>query len=310
MEVMTGAVLPKNCDTVIPFEHIIEKDGCYCVCKNIQTKLGQNIHRCGSDYPKGEVLLNEGYVINAPAVAVLASEGVEKVLVKKNPRFAIITTGSELVPITSMPEPHQIRMSNVYTALPCLSHFGIDQIDRYHLEDDKQTMKIKMSELLKNYDVLILSGGVSKGKKDHVPDVLNELGVEKVFHRIAQKPGKPMFFGTLQSKCVFALPGNPVSMLVCMSRYIIPWLKKNLGILSDKQECVALNNGIKPKEKLVLFSPVKVNIDEFGVRKADTIKVNGSGDFNSLTESDGFVEVPKGNSEVSSGTLLHYYPWS
>ena len=309
LEVMTGAVLPENCDTVIPFEKITQENESYRINDPKEVVQGQNIHRFASDYEVGSVLLKKNIEISTPAIAVLASEGYEYVSVKTNPKFAILTTGSELVGIAEKPLIHQIRMSNIYAAHACLEKFCIEEKDRYHLDDDREATFKKVKELLETYDVLILSGGVSKGKKDYVPEVLTELGVEKVFHKIKQKPGKPMFFGVVDDKRVFALPGNPVSMLVCMIRYVLPWLNLSHKEQFASEGVVCLKDSIRPKEKLTLFAPVKLSIDDTGKRVANKISVNGSGDFNALTESTGFIEVPTGIEEIPAGMLFPYYSW-
>ena len=309
IEVMTGAPLPKDCDTVVPFEKVTKENEHYRLDDPRAIKEKQNIHFEGSDYKAGSVLLKKGVEISAPIIAILASEGVENVDVVKYPKFALITTGSELVNIDEVPEPHQIRMSNVYAAFSLLKPFGISSEDRYHIADEELKVKVQLQECLEKADVLILSGGVSKGKKDYVPKVLEELGVEKRFHKISQKPGKPMFFGIRDNKRVFALPGNPVSMVVCMVRYVLPWLKQCLGNEKIKTSKVLLKDEIKSKEKLVLFAPVIVEIDENGTRIANKISVNGSGDFNSLSNSTGFIEVPASGSTYQKNTLYDYYEW-
>ena len=309
LEVMTGAVLPKKCDTVIPFEKIKQEGRVYLIDDPSSVIKGQNIHNYATDYKKGSVLLKKGLLISTPVIAVLASEGYERVPVKRNPKIAILTTGSELVGITEKPLAHQIRMSNVYAAHACLEGFGVTEKDRYHLSDDKEETYQKIKKMLDDYDVLILSGGVSKGKKDYVPEVLTELGVEKIFHKIKQKPGKPMFFGVKGNKLIFALPGNPVSMLVCMVRYVLPWLKLNQNTNDSFKKIVCLKDSIKPKEKLTLFVPVKLSIDEDERRVVEKIRVNGSGDFNSLTGSTGFIEVPAGVNEIPKGNLFSYFSW-
>jgi len=187
---------------------------------------GQSIHKRAADARKDERLLQPGFIMTPAEVALLASVGKEKVKVFAYPKAAIISTGDELVAIDQVPKAHQIRSSNVYALQSAMAEIGW-QAERFHVEDEKRAMEKTFRKILETSDVLILSGGVSKGKFDFVPEVLNQVGIEVLFHQVSQRPGKPFWFGKSASgKVAFALPGNPVSTFMCFYKYIKPWVLK------------------------------------------------------------------------------------
>jgi molybdopterin molybdotransferase len=157
----------------------------------------------------------------------MASVGKQEVQVVASPKVAVISTGDELVDISVKPESHQIRMSNSYMLAAALQTWSI-KAQLFHLTDDPEVLTEKLTQILEEHDVILLSGGVSAGKKDYVPEILAQLGVKKYFHKVAQKPGKPFWFGVKDiehsegTKLVFALPGNPVSTFLCFCKYALP----------------------------------------------------------------------------------------
>ena len=300
IEVMTGAVLPLGCDTVIRYEdvEIQEIDGVKYAKITIpfsEIKVGQNIHPQGSDRKAGDVLLTKGLKISPPEIAVMASVGKNKVLVENPPRVAVISTGDELVEITVNPQPYQIRMSNSYMLAGAMAQIGI-KANLFHLTDDKALIFSKLQEILLNHDVVLLSGGVSAGKKDFIPDILTNLGIKKLFHKVAQKPGKPFWFGkSEEGKTVFALPGNPVSTFLCFCKYF----------LNQKEEQVILDKAVFFKPNVAYFVPVKTYFQD-GKMMATPFEGSGSADFANLTDCDGFVELPADNQEFKAGDVFGF----
>ena len=289
IEIMTGGVLPFNSDTVIRYEDL-EISGDSVVVKDIEIKLGQNIHRRGQDKLAGELVLQKGKKLNASHLALAAALGKKTIEVLKMPRVAVISSGDELVEISQNPLPHQIRKSNVYAVGAILNKVGI-QAEYFHIADNLDLTVQKIGELLQSHPILIFSGGVSMGKKDFIPGALKTNFVEEIFHKISQKPGKPMWFGRTPSNLVFALPGNPVSTYLCTLRYILPFFEKCLGLENASIQKVILAEEIIFKPKLSYFLQVKIQNQE-GVLMAYPLIHNGSGDFISLAEADGFVELP------------------
>jgi molybdopterin molybdotransferase len=177
------------------------------------------------------------------------------------------------------------------------------------LPDDATRLAVEIRKLHQQHDVLILSGGVSMGKYDYVPQILNELGVELVFHKILQRPGLPMWFGVSgTNKPVFALPGNPVSSLVCLVRYVAPAILKAMGE-STAQPRVQLAETVKFTPDLTCFMPVKLEFDELGQLHAVPKPTNTSGDFVSLAGTDGIVELERARSDFPQNYAAPFYHW-
>lgn len=309
LEVMTGAPLPTGLDTVIRYEDIIIKDGIATLRDNVSLSQKQNIHFEGSDHSKGELLLKKNVLLDSPHIGILSSEGKHQVQVSKTPKIAIISTGDELVDIDQSPLPHQIRRSNSYTLKAELQNFGFLDTTTFHLKDNKEALFNSLEKILSEFSYVILSGGVSMGKFDFIPSVLSDLEVKKVFHKVAQRPGKPFWFGQgKENQLVFGLPGNPVSCLVNLRKYIIPALFKSLG-LEKKVSYAILNEEISFKKPLTYFPAVKTYFSEDGRQIACPIKSNGSGDYFSLHKSHGILELEAEKEIFKKGEAYPFYRW-
>ena len=311
IEIMTGAILSKGCDLVIRYEDLefYEKEGKKWVkILAIEASQWMNIHIQGTDQKSGDLLIAKGTQISAAEIAILATVGKSKVTVKNKPKVAIISTGDELVDVEDIPLPHQIRKSNTLAIQASLNQIRVTN-ERFHLADDKTQLKSKLAEILQNFDVLLLSGGVSKGKADFLPEVLEELNVKKHFHKIAQKPGKPFWFGSNElGKQVFAFPGNPISTYMCFRVYFIPWLVKLCGKKVNTLSAV-LNESITFKSDMGFFAQVRSQVGQTGEVQAWPAMGNGSGDLANLSKSDAFIYLPKGQTEYKAGQVYCYFPF-
>jgi molybdopterin molybdotransferase len=222
----------------------------------------------------------------------------------------VVSTGNELVEPGEPILDHQVRRSNAYAIGAALRQRGFLRVGDDHLPDDEPQLRKRLRLHLDTHDVLVLSGGVSMGRYDLVPRVLEALGVRAVFHRIAQKPGKPMWFGVTESgRSVFALPGNPVSTLVCLVRYVLPALYQAMGLQAARVERIALADAVESRAPLVSFVPVEVAWDDWGRPWAHPRIINTSGDFTALAGSDGFVEMPAGPNSWPKGFVTRLYRW-
>jgi molybdopterin molybdotransferase len=300
IEIMTGGVCSIGCDTVVPYEHIRIENGVAYI-EIIPTEAGKNIHSKGSDKRCGDVLATAGARIGPAEIGIAASIGKSSLKVKRLPRVLVCSTGDELVEIQQTPLAHQIRRSNVYALKAVVHSLGI-QAEDLHLPDNAEQLQKALKNALQSFDVLLLSGGVSKGKFDLLPEVLSELGVNSIFHGIAQRPGKPMWFGSSENCVVFALPGNPVSTMACAYRYVLPWFRQQMS-LRDKTVSIKLNAQPVSHDKLTLLLPVKLQHDK-SEKMGVVLKHQGSGDFSALVGLDGFVEVGPG--ESTSSDYLFY----
>ena len=304
IEIMTGAMVPDDADTVVMYEDIQLKDGRAYLHKMPQ--MGANIHYLGSDTDEGEIILEKGIIVNPAVVGAMASVGKEKVEVKKLPKVSVISTGKELVEIDEIPAPYQIRRSNVYTLHAALSQDNIQPL-LLHLDDDKDIIRQKLQYAIQEMDVLLLSGGVSKGKFDFVPEILEELGTQKIFHKVSQRPGKPFWFGHHHqyNTTIFSFPGNPVSTYANYCVYFRPWLRKSLGLLLEERT-IFLGEAIENKIDLTGFAGVRTKL-ESGKLIAYMERGNGSGDLISLTRLNGFVRLePK--VKYRKGAVLPFIP--
>ena len=310
IEIMTGAVLPIGCDTIVPVEQIERRDGHVLLKDAHRITPGQNIHRRGSDTTQGTLLLSSGMPLGAPEIAVAAGAGMARIRVSAQPTLIVVSTGNELVEPGDPIEAHQVRRSNAYGIVSSLRRRGFQRIADDHLPDDLDLLRRRLRVHLDTHDVVILSGGVSMGQLDLVPRALAELGVREVFHKIAQRPGKPMWFGIGPTgTAVFALPGNPVSTLVCLARYVVPGLYAAMGETPRAPEKIAIAAPVEVKVALTSFMPVRLQNDEWGRNWAHPCPTNGSGDFAALTGTDGFVELPPGPNIYAKGFVTRLYRW-
>ena len=316
IEVMTGAVLPKKVTAVIRYEDVAIKNG-IAILQLKTINEGQNIHEQGKDKQQGDVLISQNTKISAAEIGVLATVGKSLVKVARQPKVMIVSTGDELVEVAQNPLAHQIRKSNVYTLVSLLERLHV-QSETAHITDDKPILKEKINRYLQEYDVLLFSGAVSKGKYDFLPEVLEELGVEKLFYTVAQRPGKPFWFGRTGSfglseqganekenkkhTIVFAFPGNPISTYVNCLAYFYPWYYKSVG-LKLEQETVILGEDVSFKPKMTYFLQVKLE-HKFGHLVALPMQGNGSGDLASLVQTDGFMQLPSDQTDFKKGEVF------
>ncbi|MGC2461249.1 MAG: molybdopterin molybdotransferase MoeA [Steroidobacteraceae bacterium] len=310
VEVMTGAVLPGGCDTVVPVERLQSADGYVEIDGGAGSVPWKNVHRRASDRTQGALLLAAGSLLNAPEIAVAASAGMARVRVSSQPAIVVVSTGNELVEPGDPIAPHQIRRSNAYAVVAALRQRGFQRVADDHLPDDAQRLRERLRLHLHTHEVLIISGGVSMGRFDLVPKALEDIGVRCVLHGIAQRPGKPMWYGTShEGRSVFALPGNPVSTLVCLVRYVVPALYAAMGMPAASRERVALAAPIHSAAQMTGFVPVRVSHDDWARPWATPCPTNGSGDFASLAMTDGFIELPPGPADFAKGYVTRLFRW-
>ncbi|EAR13696.1 molybdopterin biosynthesis; MoeA [Polaribacter irgensii 23-P] len=300
MEVMTGAVLPNNTNTVIRYEDVMLENGIATITIEAIVE-GQNVHARSKDGRCGDLLIHKNTVLSAAEIGVLATVGKSFVKVAKQPKVMIVSTGDELVGVAEIPLEHQIRRSNVFTLVSLLERLHISS-KTAHITDDKSILKSKIKSYLKAYDVLLFSGAVSKGKYDFLPEVFEELGVEKLFHKVAQRPGKPFFYGQTNTCSVFGFPGNPISTFVNCLVYFYPWYQKSVGF-EVEEETAVLGEDVHFRPNLTYFLQVKLE-NKKGRIVASPISGNGSGDLASLVNTDAFIQFPDDKSELKKGEIF------
>lgn len=312
VEIMTGAMLPIGADTVIRYEDIMI-DGRIAYCKKeAVVQKGQNIHLQGSDLKEGDTIAAVHKYIHPAMLGAFASVGKTHVTVFAQPKVLIISTGDEIISVEKQPLPHQIRSSNSYAIEAALLPWT-QQIEHLHLPDDDVLIDKILKKKLPLFDCIILSGGVSAGKFDHIPIALGRLGVQTLFHKVTQKPGKPFWFGRKTDasnrilQVVFALPGNPASTFLCVHRYVIPWFKQNYQ-LENKAEWAILKEDIASPIPLTHFVQVSLAYNEATHQlEASPVFGNGSGDLVSLVHIDGFIELPANENTFAKGTAIRLW---
>jgi molybdopterin molybdotransferase len=309
IEVMTGAILPQGTDCVIPLEEYQLSSGVAALQEGAHIEPYRNVQRRGSDSRPGVPMLRAGARLGAPEMAVVASAGLARVNVSRRPSFMVISTGDELVEPGRPIAAHQVRRSNAYAMVAALREHGFEDVGDDHIPDSEATLRERLARHLDEHDILVLSGGVSKGRFDLVPKVLAGLQVQQVFHQVAQRPGMPMWFGlSAQGRAVFGLPGNPVSTLTCLVRYVIPAVTAAMGAVPAAAESFALAQGVTGR-KLTLFVPVLLRNDGQGRVSAVPHSPSGSGDFLALAGTTGFVELPPRAEPFAAGYVARLYRW-
>lgn len=301
IEIMTGAMTPLNTDIVIPYE-LVEINGGWAKINTEHIKYYQNIHKKGLDRKQNDILITKNTVISPAEIGVLATVGKSNIKVANLPKVMVISTGDELVEVNQTPEAYQIRRSNVHTLVSILDKLKI-KADIIHIADDKPLLKLKIEEILKKYDVLLFSGAVSKGKFDFLPEIFEELGIVKLFHKVSQRPGKPFWFGKKNEKTIFAFPGNPVSTFVSCMKYFYPWYRKSVNIDHENQNFAVLAKDFTFKPDLTYFLQVKLE-NKNGTIYAYPIAGHGSGDLANLVDNDAFLELPTGKDTFKKGEVF------
>ncbi|AMR27157.1 hypothetical protein A0257_08605 [Hymenobacter psoromatis] len=311
IEIMTGAALPPGTDTVVRYEDVdfSSDEPRRATVRVAPPRTGHNVHAQGSDQPAGAPLLAPGRVLSPAEIAVAATVGAATLAVVRRPRLAVVSTGDEIVPVEDTPLPHQIRRSNAHMLQAALTLDGAESTI-FHFDDDLATLKAGLPPLLAGFDAVLLSGGVSKGKADFLPQALRELGAEEIFHRVAQRPGQPFWFGQLPGgAAVFALPGNPVATFAGYYRYVRGWLRQCQGVGAAPQVFAALTEAVEFQPALTCFLAVRLEPAPDGCLLAHPTPTAGSGDLAGLLVADGLLELPPHLTHFAAGTSWPVWPY-
>ncbi len=283
-QIMTGSEMPPDCDTVVPYEQVTLTENSVKI--ECSPTPGKFIHRKGSDASQGDILLRSGTRIGPGHLGILASIGAVEFKVTRLPLIKILTTGDELVPVDQTPLPHQLRRSNGITLLSAIQDWGPAEVTWEHLADDLETTTTGIAKALEEADLVILSGGISKGKKDYVRPALESLRGEPLFHGVAQRPGKPLAFW----KGIIALPGNPNSTLTTFQRYVVPLLHRLIGASDISRVTLPLAEPVQRHPFLTQFIPAMMNSEG----RAMPLLPQNSGDFVTPLDAKFYLEIPPG----------------
>jgi molybdopterin molybdotransferase len=306
--IMTGAPIPEGADAVIPVEQTELVDAATVHFQQTDPAAGQNVLPRGAAMHTGDIVLQRGAVIRPIEIAILAETGHDCVPVAPRPQLAILPTGNELVDIGLKPKAGQIRNSNGAMLCAAGSRAEASAVELAVARDTREELTSQIQFGLKA-DVLVLSGGVSAGKFDLVPQVLAELGVEQVFHKIALRPGKPLWFGIKReggrTVLVFGLPGNPVSSLVCFELFVRPALASlaGRGFAQLSSIRARLNHYYDHAGGRAACLPARLRIE--GVETAvDILPWQGSADLATLAGANGLIRLPTEKRRFEPGEML------
>lgn len=305
--VMTGAPIPDGADAVIPYEET-ELIG-NVVKLNQAIASGQYVLQKGREMKAGERVVPAGTAITPAAIGLLSAVGRTAARIVPSPRLTIISTGDELVEPSQRPGPSQIRNSNGSMLLALAAESGASASYLGIARDEPAALRALVSEALDSADVVLLSGGVSAGKFDFVPDVLHELGMKAHFHKIRMKPGKPLLFGTREKTLVFGLPGNPVSSFVCFHLFVRPALRKMGGhaIPGPMFVNVLLAADLKTRNDRPTYLPGRLEITKEGWRARGTAWF-GSADLRGLLDTNALIRVDAGDVALPAGSMVATLP--
>jgi len=313
--IMTGAPLPENADAVVMIEQT-SRDGQGRVVLDGTVRTGMNRLVKGRELRAGETILEPAAVLNAPALGVLAAVGRSDALVHPAPRVAVVVTGDELVPPGEPLGPGQIRETNSLVLRALIDAAGAEPAEPGPIaRDEPEPLAEALHAQLRNVDsppdVLLVCGGVSAGKKDLVPAALERLGVERVFHRVRVKPGKPLWFGHLTDRTtgrrtlVFGLPGNPVAVVVCFLLFVEPALRRlapglSTGLARPGEGRLATpfrHHGDRPT-----YHPSTIGLDGL----VTPLDWAGSADLRGIMAADGFARFPEGDRLHEAGETVEF----
>ncbi|MBL7765775.1 MAG: molybdopterin molybdotransferase MoeA [Chitinophagaceae bacterium] len=303
IRIFTGAMVPEGADTVVMQERVTQSDT-HLLIEPHELQMGANIRPVASQCHKGEKVMQKGDRLSPGASAFLTGLGMEWVPVCRKPVIRIINTGKELMPAGSDLQPGQIYESNSVALIQALQSMSL-KVDRVRMvDDDVQLLQQAIAEELEQCDVLLLTGGVSVGDYDFVIPAAQANGIETIFHKIRQKPGKPLYFGKKDKKYIVGLPGNPGSVMTCFYMYVVPVMRRLMGYQEITMPHYYLPSlqPIKKKGSLTHFLKAKLYPD--GVYILDHQE---SYKMNAFARANALIEIPEEKNSTEKGELVKVY---
>lgn len=305
LRIMTGAPLPPGADSILPIEHVrVEGDW---VILSTAPRRGANIRLAGEDIPAGGLVVPAGAVLRPAEVGVLAAIGCPEVSVRPRPRVAVITTGNELVDAGDRPGPGQIRDANIHSLCAQVLAAGGIPVPRPRVEDRRETVARVLREALEEADVVLTNGGISVGDFDYIKAVLEDHGAERVFWKVAQKPGSPLGLWVFQGKLIFGIPGNPVAAMLMFEEYVRPAVRRMMGYrnLHRPERKGILEEGWKRSGDPMRTEFLRVVAGPEG--KVALAGPQGSGILSGMMRANALAVIPEGPAALEPGSevLLH-----
>ena len=303
IRIFTGAMVPQGADSVIMQEKVIRNEN-VIQCSETVLKKGEHIRNAGSQIKKGQLALSKGITISPAVIGFICALGLSEIKIFKKPNIALIVTGNELQTAGCHLEPGKVYESNSAIIQSALSGMGLTIDKLFFAKDDKRILAETVGQALQGADLLLISGGISVGDYDFVTEVLNGNNTTTLFYKIAQKPGKPLFFGKNKQTFIFGLPGNPASVLTCFYEYVYPLLRKMLGRenLFLKTLQVPILTDFPKKKGLAHF--LKAKIESKGVQP---LEGQESFKLKSFADANAFLYLPMEKKDVKTGELVEVH---
>jgi molybdopterin molybdotransferase len=310
VRVLTGANIPPGADAVVMVEETEEAGGLVTFQK--KAPAGSNIRRRGEEAKRGAVLLRKGMVLSPVQIGLCAAVGKAEITVYARPDVAVLCTGEELRPVGARVRVHELRNSNGPALLAALGSHGYTNVSFNAVSDDMRVLARELEEAAARCNAVLVTGGVSVGKYDFVPEAVAQIGATVRFHGVAMKPGKPFLYATLSgNRHIFGLPGNPLSTMTGFYEFVLPALRRMSGV--PEKEC-------RPTMRLPLSRALRSTkgrvecvLGQLHWRKKGPLvrplKSHGSSDLVAGAQADGVVVVPASVQELPAGSLVEFRPW-
>jgi len=310
VEVMTGALIPKGFDTIIPIEKIIFNSNNKHISINNKIKKNQHIRYAGSDYKKKDLIIKKGIIIQPSHILAFKTLGIEKIKVKKKPNILFFSTGNEISNNKNIAN-WKVRNSNSHYIKSLSNNFLFNFIDGGILRDkDEKLFKNKLNKSIKSkIDIIITSGAVSAGKHDFVPSVVRRFNLSNFFKGVSIRPGKPILFAKFKNveKVIFGLPGNPISSSACFRFFVYPYLLNILGAMNEKPFKAKLKNSYSKSKKIIRFLKAKLISTTDGKLEIQVLKGQESFRIKSFVDSNVWGLFKYGQSNFKKGDLIDCY---
>jgi len=309
VRIMTGAMMPADCDSVIMQEQTEKQDDTITISGSHQAE--ENVRFPGEDIKQGDVILQPGKKISPADLGLLSSIGIANITVYDKPKVAFFSTGDELKSLGEKLGPGDIYDSNRYTLYGMLKQMDVEIIDLGVIADKKALIKQTLIDAAEKADMVLTSGGASVGEADYISEILNEIGAVN-FWKIAMKPGKPLAFGHINQTPFFGLPGNPVSVMATCYLFVQPAIQQLKGINKDDQLKLSakLENNLKKAPGRTDFQRGIFTQQENGELSVSTTGIQGSHILTSMSQANCFIVLPRDSGNVSEGERVEILPFN
>ncbi len=310
VEIMTGGIIPKGFDTIIPIEQIVfypNKNNKKCIIITKKIKKYNYVRFAGSDYKKKELVIKKNTIIQPNHILALKTLGITSIKVKKRINILFFSTGNEISNKDDIPD-WKVRNSNSHYIKNLSDNFLFSFKDGGILKDNHQKIyKSKINKMLKsNIDIIITSGAVSAGKFDYIPNIVKSFKLSNYFKGVAIRPGKPILFARIKSKqkAIFGLPGNPISSAACFRFFVYPYLENILGLDAEKPVKAILKNNFLKKKNFTRFAKSKLNTTKNGKIEVEVLQGQESFRIKSFVKSNIWALLPSGKSNFKKGEIV------